>query len=126
MSKLLDYLKIHRREKVKGIHIAMLLLCISNVILYAKRLADGDENAIFLISWSALGVLWLYQAVFISDKERAMENEAVDPRPMDEKLREAFAGLTAEELQDIIDDKLRSEETKAVARELLEERKTEI
>ena len=120
MSKLLDYLKAHRRKKVKGIHIAMLLLCISNVILYAKRLADGDESAIFLISWSALGVLWLYQTFFISDKERAMENETVDDRPMKEKLREAFAGLTAEELQAILDDDLRSEETKAVARELLE------
>ena len=120
MSKLYDYLKTHRREKAKGIHIAMLLLCVSNVVLYAKRLADGDESAVFLISWSALGVLWLYQALFISDKERAMENEAVDPRPMEEKLREAFAGLTAEELQAILDDDLRSEETKAIARELLQ------
>ena len=126
MGKLLDYLKTHRRKKVKWIYIAMLLLCISNVILYAKRLADGDENTVFLISWSALGVLWLYQAFFISDKERAMENEAVDLRPMDEKLREAFAGLTPEELQTIIDDDLRSVETKVVARKLLEERKTEI
>lgn len=120
MSKLFDYLKTHRRKKVKGIHIAMVLLCISNVILYAKRLADGDENAVFLISWSAMSVAWLYQAFFISDKERAMENEAVDPRPMEEKLREAFAGLTAEELQAILDDDLRSEETKAIARELLQ------
>ena len=120
MSKLFDYLKTHRRKKVKGIHIAMVLLCISNVILYAKRLADGDENAVFLISWSAMSVAWLYQAFFISDKERAMENEAGDPRPMEEKLREAFAGLTAEELQAILDDDLRSEETKAIARELLQ------
>ena len=119
MSKLLDYLKAHRREKVKGIHIAMLLLCISNVILYAKRLADGRENAVWLVLWGVLGAAWLYQAFFISDKERAMENEAVDPRPMDEKLREAFAGLTNEELQAILDDDLRSEETKAIARELL-------
>ena len=58
--------------------------------------------------------------VFISDKERAMENEAVDDRPMEEKLREAFAGLSTEELQAIIDDDLRSEETKAIARELLQ------
>ena len=120
MSKLFDYLKTHRRKKVKGIHIAMVLLCISNVILYAKRLADGDENAVFLILWSAMSVAWLYQAFFISDKERAMENEAVDDRPMEEKLREAFVGLSTEELQAIIDDDLRSEETKAIARELLQ------
>ena len=119
MSKLLNYLKTHRREKAKGIHIAMVLLCVSNVILYAMRLADGEENAVWLVLWGALGVRWLYQAFFISDKERAMENEAVDPRPMEEKLREAFAGLTSEELQAIIDDDLRSEETKAIARELL-------
>ncbi len=119
MSKLLDYLKAHRREKVKGIHIAMLLLCISNAILYAKRLADGRENAVWLVLWGVLGAAWLYQAFFISDKERAMENEAVDDRPMDEKLREAFANLTPVELQVILDDDLRSEETKAIARELL-------
>ena len=119
MGKLWNYLKTHRRKKVKWIHIAMVLLCISNVILYAKRLADGDENAVFLISWSAMSVAWIYQALFISDKERAIENEAVDSRPMDEKLREAFAGLTSEELQTILDDDLRSEETKAIARELL-------
>ena len=119
MNRLIDYLRVHRRKKVKGIHIAMVLLCISNVILYAKRLADGEENAVFLISWSAMSVAWIYQALFISDKERAIENEAVDSRPMDEKLREAFAGLTSEELQTILDDDLRSEETKAIARELL-------
>ncbi len=126
MGKLREYLKAHRRKKVKGIHIAMLLLCISNVILYAKRLANGEENAVWLVLWGVLGAAWLYQAFFISDKERATENEAVDPRPMDEKLREAFAGLTAEELQAVLDDDLRSEETKTVARELLEKRKTEI
>lgn len=47
------------------------------------------------------------------------EEPPVDPRPMDEKLRETFAGLPTEELQAILDDDLRSEETKAVAKELL-------
>ena len=47
------------------------------------------------------------------------EESSVDPRPLEEKLREAFAGLSTEELQAIIDDDLRSEETKAIARELL-------
>ena len=119
MGKLLDYLKAHRREKVKWLYILLTAMCVSNVVLYAMRLADGDENAIFLISWSALGVAWLYRALFISDNERAMENEVVDDRPMEEKLREAFAGLTSEELQAILDDDLRSEATKAIARELL-------
>ena len=53
------------------------------------------------------------------------EEPPVDTRPMEEKLREAFAGLTREELRAIIDDDLRSEETKAIAGKILKERKVE-
>ena len=117
MTKLRNYLKTHRRKKVKWRYVLMTALCGSNVFLYAGRLADGEENTIFLVVWAALGLVYLYYDFFEQPGEKESE---VDPRPMEEKLREAFAGLSTEELQAIIDDDLRSEETKAIARELLE------
>ena len=123
MRKLWEYLKAHRRKKVKWLYVLWTALCGINVFVYVSRIPDGEGNSAFAILWGALGLVYLYYDFF----ETAGEKEPpVDPRPMDEKLREAFAGLTLEELQAIIDDDLRSEETKAVARELLEERKTEI
>ena len=117
MGKMREYLKTHRRKKIKWIYVLMTALCVSNVVLYARRIPDGEENVIWLILWSALGLAYLYYDFF----ETAGEKEPpVDPRPMEEKLREAFAGLSTEELQAIIDDDLRSEETKAIARELLQ------
>ena len=119
MTKLWNYLKTHRRKKVKWLYVLMTALCGSNVFLYARRIPDGEENVVWLILWSALGLAYLYYDFFEQPGEKEPE---VDPRPMDEKLREAFAGLTAEELQAVLDDDLRSEETKAVARELLKNR----
>ena len=116
MSKLLDYLKTHRRKKVKWIYVLMTALCASNVFSYARRIPDGEENVVWLILWSVLGLAYLYSDFFEQPGEK---EPPVDPRPMEKKLREAFAGLTPEELQTIIDDDLRSEETKAVARKLL-------
>ena len=115
MTKLWNYLKTHRREKVSGMRLFAALLGAASAYLWLSQ-----EETWLGILWGITALMWGYQAVFISDKEREMEKETIDPRPMDEKLREAFAGLTAEELQAVLDDDLRSEETKAVARELLE------
>ena len=122
MRKLLDYLKAHHREKVKWPYILMVTLCTFSVYTFGVSLEEPLCGAI----WGITALLWLYQAFFISDKERTMENETVDDRPMAEKLREAFAGLTAEELQTILDDDLHSEGTKRVAKEMLKERKMAI
>ena len=116
MNKLIDYLKTHRRKKVKWLYVLMTALCVSNVFSYARRIPDGEENIVWLILWSALGLAYLYCDFFEQPGEKEPE---YDPRPMDEKLREAFAGLTSEKLQAILDDDLRSEATKAIARELL-------
>ena len=47
MGKLLDYLKAHRREKAKWLYILLTAMCVSDAVLYAIRLADGEENAVF-------------------------------------------------------------------------------
>lgn len=121
MRKLWNYLKAHRREKVKWLYILMVALCAFSVYTFVSL-----EEPLCGAIWGITALLWLYQAIFISDKERAMENEAVDDRPVAEKLREAFAGLTSEELQTVLDDDLRSEETKGIAGKMLKERRTEI
>ena len=117
MRKLWNYLKTHRREKVSCLRLLAALLSAVSAYLWFSQ-----EETWLGILWGITALMWSYQAVFISDKERKMEKETVDPRPMEEKLREAFADYTAEELQAVLDDKLRSEETKAVARELLDGR----
>ena len=121
MNKLREYLKEHRRDTIKG---EFLALAIGWGGLFILEVSIGDTDNIFMgILCLMQFALNLYSTFFKTAGEAEPE---YDPRPMDEKLREAFAGLTSEELQAILDDDLRSEETKAVARKLLEERKTEI
>lgn len=117
MKKLRGYLKRNWRGKVRWFNAFMVGLCLLNIWLYGVQMAERDESVIFVIAWSVLGLLYLYGIFFKTPGEKEPE---FDPRPTDVKLREAFAELTQEELQAIIDDKLRSEETKAVARDLLE------
>lgn len=68
-----------------------------------------------------IGILYMVLALWcvIDAFYGKPEEPEYDPRPMEEKLRESFTGLSNEELQAILDDDLRSEETKAIARELL-------
>ena len=117
MKKLKEYLKANRREKASWRYIPMTVLCLFNVLWYSVVLAERDESVIFIVAWSVMGLTSLYSIFFKTPGEKELE---ADPRPTDVKLREAFAELTPKELQAILDDKLRSEETKAVARDLLE------
>ena len=120
MRKLFDYLKSHRREKVRGLNILLTVLCAVNAYTFSVSLEEPLCGAI----WGVTALMWLYQAIFTSDKERTMEKEMADDRPLDIRLREAFADYTPMQLQAILDDDLRSEEVKRIAGEMLEERKT--
>lgn len=117
MKKLRGYLKRNWRGKVRWFNALMTVFCFINVWRYSTHESVGDENTVFAIVWGVMGAVYLYGIFFKTPGEKELE---ADPRPMDEKLREEFAGLTPEELQAIVDDDLRSEETKAVARDLLE------
>ena len=121
MGKLLDYLKSHRREEANKRSIISALLSAFCAYSYMARL----EKPWLGVMWVIIGVLWLYQAFFASDKERAMEKELADDRPLDIQLREAFADYTPMQLQAILDDDLRSEEVKGIAGEMLKERQME-
>ena len=121
MGKLLDYLKSHRREEANKRSIISALLsafCAYSNMVWQEELWLG-------VMWVIIGVLWFYQAFFTSDKERAMEKEMADDRPLDIRLREAFADYTPMQLQAILDDDLRSEEVKGIAGEMLKERQME-
>ena len=118
MKKLREYLKRNWRGKVRWFNALMTVFCLINVWRYSTHESVGDENTVFAIVWSLIGAVYLYITFFKTYGERVAESP--NPRPTEEKLREAFAELTPEELQAIVDDKLRSEETKAVARDLLE------
>lgn len=118
MKKLREYLKRNWRGKVRWFNALMTVFCFINVWRYSTHESVGDENTVFAIVWGIIGAVYLYITFFKTYGERVAESP--DPRPTEEKLHEEFAGLTPEELQAVIDDELRSEETKAVARELLE------
>ena len=121
MGKLLHYLKTHRREEANKRSIISALLsafCAYSNMVWLEKPWLG-------VMWVIIGVLWLYQAFFFSDKERAMEKEMADDRPLDIRLREAFADYTPMQLQAVLEDKLRSEEVKGIAGEMLKERQME-
>ena len=121
MGKLLDYLKSHRREKVRGLNILLTAIYAVNAYIFGISMEEPLCGAI----WGVTALMWLYQAFFFSDKERAMEKEMADDRPLDIRLREAFADYTPMQLQAILDDDLRSEEVKGIAGEMLKERQME-
>ena len=116
MKKLWEYLKRNWRGKASWVYALMTGLCLLIALKYAMRIVDSDGNVLLAIAWGVLSLAYLYGIFFKTPGEKELE---ADPRPTEEKLHEEFAGLTPEELQTIIDDELRSEETKAVAKELL-------
>lgn len=117
MKKLREYLKANRRETVSWVYVLMTGLCMFITLKYAVRIVDSDGDVLLAIAWGVLCLVYLYGIFFKTPGEKELE---ADFRSTDVKLREAFAELTPEELQAVIDDELRSEETKAVAREPLE------
>ena len=50
------------------------------------------------------------------------KEEPIDPRPLQERWREQMQSYSPEQLHSIIDDRLRSNEIRELAREILEER----
>jgi len=91
----------------------LVLACVNLFVLPAETTCEWGIG----ISAAAVGIMQLVTAFRGGPKE-----EPIDPRPLQERWREQMQSYSPEQLHSIIDDRLRSNEIREVAREILEER----
>lgn len=80
------------------------------------RMSDGII-ALFVLCFGGMGIAWIVRAF-----HGAPEEPVPDPRPLTERWREQMQSYDAPQLHAIMDDPLRCEEIRALARELLEQK----